>query len=105
MALTDSTKMSSKQLQPHLEQGVSLRQVALEAKIPYQTAHRWLLIYRRSGLAGLSRKARADIGGRRVLSPRMRELIEAFALQKPRLSVSSLYREIFRLISLAFSHS
>jgi putative transposase len=55
------------------------------------------MAYRRSGLVGLSRKARADIGGRRVLSPRMRELIEALALQKPRFSVSALYREIYRL--------
>jgi putative transposase len=100
-SLTQSARQSAiarfQVLQPHLEQGVSLRQVALEAKIPYRTAHRWLSIYRRSGLAGLSRKARADIGGRRVLSPRMRELIEAFALKKPRLSVSALYREISRL--------
>jgi putative transposase len=97
-SLTQSARQSAivrfQVLQPHLEQGVALRQVALEAKIPYRTAHRWLSIYRRSGLAGLSRKARADIGGRRVLSPRMRELIEALALHKPRLSVSALYREI-----------
>jgi len=51
-------------LRPHLEQNQPLRQVALEAGIPYRTAQRWLTRYKQFGLA-LARKKRADKGVRR----------------------------------------
>ena len=81
-------------LQPHLEQGRPLRQVASEAGIPYRTAQRWLASYRRFGLSALARKAREDRGSRRRLSPKMREVVESLALQKPPVPITALYRQV-----------
>jgi putative transposase len=47
-------------LQPHLENNEPLTSVAQAAGIPYRTAHRLVSEYRRSGLAALVRKKRAD---------------------------------------------
>jgi putative transposase len=84
-------------LQPHLEQNRLLRAVASEAGIPYRTAQRWLSLYRRSGLRALARKSRADAGGRRAVSVRLREAIEGLALEKPPLSVAAVHRQVGRL--------
>ncbi len=81
-------------LQPYLEQGKRLRDVAREANIPYRTAQRWVARYRRFGLSGLMRKPRSDLGARRGLSTSMQHLIEGLALQKPPLSVAALYRQV-----------
>jgi putative transposase len=85
-------------LQPHLEKGRSLRQVAREAGIPYRTAQRWLARYRRYGLGALVRKERDDRGTRRRLSTKMRELVEGLALQKPPVPISALYRKFAKLL-------
>jgi putative transposase len=84
-------------LQPHLEQNQSLQSIARSAGIPYRTAHRWLALYRESGLAGLARKARGDRGTRRAISTKLQEAIEGLALQKPPLPISALYRQVQRL--------
>jgi putative transposase len=84
-------------LQPHLEQNQSLQSIARSAGIPYRTAHRWLALYRASGLAGLARKARDDRGTRRAISTKLQKAIEGLALQKPPLPISALYRQVQRL--------
>jgi putative transposase len=84
-------------LQPHLEQGVALTSVAAGAGLSYRTAKRWVSLYRRFGLAGLSRKERADHRERRSLSSQLKEVVEGLALQKPPLSISSLYRTVSRI--------
>ena len=56
-------------LQPYLEQGRSLREVARDAKVAYRTAQRWVACYRRCGLAALARQGRGDRGERRGVSP------------------------------------
>lgn len=81
-------------LQPHLEQGRSLREVARDAKVAYRTAQRWVACYRRGGLAALARRGRGDRGGRRGVSPAIRDLIEGLALQKPPPSIAALYRQV-----------
>jgi len=81
-------------LQPHLEQSQSLRSVALAAGIPYRTAHRWLVQYRRFGLAALARKCRVDRGERRAASVGVKQAIEGLALQKPPLPIAALYRQV-----------
>ena len=49
-------------LQPHLEDGRSLKAVAAAAQIPFRTAQRWVSLYRQFGLTALARKKRTDIG-------------------------------------------
>ena len=85
-----------RKLQPHLEQNVPLLRVAREAALPLRTARRWVQRYRRFGLAGLTRRDRADHGKRRSISPALLELVEGLALQKPPLPVAAIYREICR---------
>lgn len=84
-------------LRPHLEQDVPLARVAAQAGMPLRTAQRWVSRYRRFGLAGLSRAARADRGKRRRLSDELRGLVEALALRKPPLTPGVIYREVCRI--------
>ena len=86
-----------RKLRPHLEQDVPLTRVAAEAGLPLRTAQRWVSRYRRFGLAGLSRAARADQGKRRRLSDELRRLAEGLALQKPPLGPGAIYREVCRV--------
>jgi putative transposase len=60
-------------LEPHLERGRELRSVADGAGVSFRTLQRWVAQYRRSGLAALARKSRADRGERRAVSPKIRE--------------------------------
>ena len=53
--------------------------------------------YRKYGLVGLTRDEREDSGGRRALSPTLKEVVEALALQKPPLSIAALHRQIARI--------
>jgi putative transposase len=52
-------------LRPHLEDGVSLQDIARQQGIHLRTARRWVSQYRAAGLAGLGRKGRSDRGKRR----------------------------------------
>src|SRR5437899_4751841 len=80
-------------LRPFLEQDVPLAQVANREGIDVRTAQRWVKRYRTHGLPGLARKGRDDKERRRLL-PAFQELIEGLALQKPRLSVAAIYRQV-----------
>jgi len=84
-------------LRPHLEEGIALTTVAAEAPLPLRTAQRWVALYRRFGLAGLTRKHRADRGEPRRLSPELQQFVEGLALQSPRLSAASIHRRVFAL--------
>jgi putative transposase len=53
--------------------------------------------YRKYGLIGLTRGEREDSGSRRALSPNLREVVEALALQKPPLPIAALHRQIARI--------
>ena len=86
-----------RKLQPHLEQNVPLLQVARAAALPIRTARRWVHRYRHFGLAGLTRRGRADHGKRRSISPTLLNLVEGLALQKPSLPVAAVYREACRI--------
>jgi hypothetical protein len=56
-----------------------------------------LNIYRLFGLAALVRKGREDRGERRVVSAKLKEVIEGLALQKPPLPLAALFRHVQRL--------
>jgi len=68
-------------IQPHLDQDQSLQSVADAAGVPYRTAQRWVAQYRLFGLVALARKRRGDRGERRVVSAKLKEVIEGLALQ------------------------
>jgi transposase InsO family protein len=67
------------------------------AGIPYRTVQRWVAQYRLFGLAALARKRREDRGERRVVSAKLKEVIEGLALQKPPLPLAALFRQVQRL--------
>jgi putative transposase len=81
-------------LRPHIEGIRSLRGVASEASIPYRTAVRWARGYRKHGLVALARKSRSDQGERRSASTQLIEAIEGLALERPRLPISSIHRQV-----------
>lgn len=78
-------------IRPAVEGGVPLATCIAAADVPLRTAQRWLARYRQDGLAGLARMPRSDAGDRRV-HPRIVELIEGLALQRPRLSAADIHR-------------
>ena len=84
-------------IQPHLEQNQSLQSVAGAAGIPYRTLQRWVAQYRLFGLAALARKRREDRGERRVVSAKLKEVVEGLALQKPPLPLAAVFRQVQRL--------
>ena len=84
-------------LQPHLEDGRSLKIVAAAAHIPFRTAQRWVSRYRQFGLAALARKKRTDTGQHRELSATLKNAIEGVALQKPPLPVATICRQARRI--------
>src|SRR3954465_3595781 len=84
-------------LQPHLEQGRPLLEVARDAGVPYRTAQRWVSLYRRFGLGALARTLGADRGTRRRLSARIQQAGEGLPLQKPPLPITTLYRQVARI--------
>ena len=80
-------------LQPHLEEGVSLRSAAIHASVPVRTAERWLARYRQVGLTSLARPARRDAGTRRTC-PELVALVEGMALKPPRLLAAAIHRRV-----------
>ena len=84
-------------LQPHLEEKRPLKAVARDAGIGYRTAQRWVMRYRKCGLSGLARNDRADRGRRRTITPALKEILEALALQKPPMPIAALHRRLCRI--------
>lgn len=91
-------------LQPHLEDNAPLTVLAAQAKIPYRTAHRWLTLYRKSGLAALAPRPRGDRGKRRKISDELRRAIEGLALHSPPVPVSVIHRKISELAKQRNEH-
>lgn len=81
-------------LRPHIDDGVPLVQVALQAEIPFRTAQRWVAAYKKLGLVGLVRRSRQDCGIHRVLSQEVKTLIEGLALQKSKMSAATIHRKV-----------
>jgi putative transposase len=96
-ALREQALQRFQLLRPHLEEGLSLRTVAEDAGLTFRTAQRWVGQYRKHGLVGLARRGRQDRGGRRVISQRIREVIEGLALERPPLPLRSIYRQVGQL--------
>ena len=84
-------------IQPFVERGVPLPEVAHDHGVALRTARRWVQRYRAGGLVALSRTPRAgrDISRRVPLD--MAQRIEALALQTPPLSVAAIHRQVVTL--------
>jgi putative transposase len=83
-------------IEPYLRGVRTLGSVAAEAGLTLRTAQRWVERYRKDGFASLARKERTDQGGRRAVSRRMVAIIEGLALEKPRIPIAAIYREVIR---------
>ena len=70
-------------IQPCVERGVPLAEVARHHGVALRTARRWVQHYRAGGLVALSRTRRASRGIPRRVPPDMAQRIEALALQTP----------------------
>jgi putative transposase len=81
-------------LEPHLQHGRELRSVAEGTNVSFRTLQRWVAGYKRDGVPGLIRKVRVDSGGRRTISPRLREAVEGLALERPPLPLTSVHRQV-----------
>jgi putative transposase len=81
-------------LQPHLEYGAPLPDLARHGAIALRTLERWLAHYRREGLAGLARHRRRDRGQQRGLQPELKKLIEGLALRKPPPTIALVHRQV-----------
>ena len=81
-------------LRPFLEERVPLPRLAREAGIPLRTLRRWVARYRRAGLVGLARRARADRGQPRRVPRELRLLIEGFALRTPAPTAAAIHRRV-----------
>ena len=84
-------------LQPSVEHGVPLAQLAKHHHLPLRTLQRWRQRYRAHGLTGLARKARGDRGTHRRLSQELQHLIEGLALSTPPPSVAFVHRHVAAL--------
>jgi len=84
-------------IQPFLEEGVPLTQIAESHHLPLRTARRWVADFRTHGLAGLIRQTRSDQGKRRGLPIDLPALIEGLALQKPKRSIAAIHRKAMQI--------
>ncbi len=79
-------------LRPHLQDGVALTQVSVDAGVPIRTLRRWLAAYRAGGPAGLLRAPRLDRGRRRQ-PPDLVAAIEGLALRRPPPKLAQVHRQ------------
>lgn len=84
-------------IQPFVERGVPLPEVARHHGVTLRTARRWVQRYRAGGLVALSRTRRTSRGLPRRVPPPMAQRIEALALQTPPLSVAAIHRQVVTL--------
>ena len=78
----------------HLEQGISLLQVSSTNSIPIRTLNNWVKSYRTNGFSGLERKQRSDFNTRKVVDEISQKMVEALALQKPKLSITTIHYKV-----------
>lgn len=81
-------------IQSYLQGTTALATVAGNAGVSLRTAQRWVEKYRKQGVGALGTKERIDRGQRRAMSPKMVELTEGLALERPRVPVTAIYREL-----------
>lgn len=80
-------------IQPYLENQVALSAIAEEHQVSVRALKYWIKAYRVSGLVGLERKSRRDKGTFKNVDETLKKVIEALALQKPPLPISTIHRK------------
>ena len=78
-------------LEPHLDDQISLVELAAEHHVSIRTLHRWKASYVKCGIAGLTPKSRIDKGQRKT-PPQLHQFIEGTALRRPRPSIATITR-------------
>lgn len=81
-------------IRPHLEDSVSLPNIAKNKSIGLRTLNTWVKDYRENGLGGLERKVRSDKGGHYKITKELTELVEALVLKKPPISLAAIHRKV-----------
>jgi putative transposase len=81
-------------IEPYLQGARTLTSIAGQADVTLRTAQRWVDLYRKHGLKAFAQKQRSDRGTKRAMSQKMVEVIEGLALERPRVPVSAIYREL-----------
>jgi len=84
-------------LQPHIEEGIPLVQLAEVSSISERTLRRWLSAYRKEGLAGLKRQNRSDRGKRRKLNEDIEVAIRQQVSKRQRPPLTVIHRRIMLL--------
>jgi len=92
-------------IQPFLERGIPLPDVAQHHGVALRTARRWVQRYRTGGLVALSRTRRVGRGTPHSVTPGLVQTIEALALQTPPLSVAAIHRHVVTLTAAQGSHA
>jgi putative transposase len=97
VALSDAERTTAlarfRLLQPALEAGVPLTELAAAEGMALRTLERWCSRYRQDGLAGLARQPRSD-RGQRHLPDALVQLVEGLALRRPPPSIAAIHRQI-----------
>jgi putative transposase len=81
-------------IRPFLEENIPLPPIARRQGLTVRTLRFWVHRYRCRGMAGLARRPRSDKGTPRVLSPHLRELTEALALETPPRTAAAVWRTV-----------
>jgi len=81
-------------IKPHLEEGITIQQISSTKNIPIRTLNNWIKSYRTEGFSGLERKRRSDFKTRKVMDEISQKMVTALALQKPKLSITTIHYKI-----------
>lgn len=84
-------------IEPYLENGVSIEDISTTSGTPVRTLRRWVKQYRENGIVGLERKKRSDKNKRRSIDTELEDITKAFALSKPKLSITTIQRKVKEL--------
>jgi putative transposase len=84
-------------IRPHLEDDISLPNIAKDKLIGLRTLHTWVKNYRENGLKGLERKIRSDKGQQQKITKELAELVEALVLKKPPISLAAIHRKVVKV--------
>src|SRR5271157_5451435 len=81
-------------IQPIIDREVTALEIEKKVDIPARTLLNWVKQFKTDGYKGLERKSRSDNGNLRSISKDVAEIVRAFALQKPPLLISAIYRNV-----------
>lgn len=81
-------------IKSHLEDDVSIIEIANLHGLDRDTIRQWINKYNKQGLAGLDRRSRSDKGQRRLITAELEQLTEALVLKKPPITIAAIHRKV-----------